>query len=157
MCSTFTQSLNVTGWELVKKYNFELMIQWKQLPWVQLPVKTAWRMVFQCLQAHVYADWSSVRLSFVCTAHTKILAHINDLMSTFDKRRPNSRWHGSTQKMYTSTRMLSMMILLTPDGIIIIWHYCNLEIKSWSLKVAWMNNTQKVQRSCKLCSGKSLS
>ena len=46
----------------------------------------------------------------MCTARTKIVAHVKDPVSTFRY----GQWHGNTQITHNSSRIMKMIIVVTP-------------------------------------------
>ena len=69
---------------------------------------TGWRTVF-----HFF--WV-VRacLTFVCTARVKVVLHLKKIpCPRFDKRRPNSHWHGNMQITHNSHGIIKTMIVAT--------------------------------------------
>ena len=64
----------------------------------------------------------SVCLFFARTAYTQsgdLLRSLRKLKiprPSFDKRRPNGRWHGNTQVTHHWSRMIRMMTVVTPSG-----------------------------------------
>lgn len=51
---------------------------------------------------------SSVLILPSCAQHTLRLLYTLDPMTTFDNRRHNNEWHGNTQAMLNSSRMIIM-------------------------------------------------